>query len=115
MGDRIRKRRAELGMTQAQLAQSAGISQGAVKKIERGGGSKHSLALAKALHVSVQWLVSGDGNPKESTGYWPFKHANLDEFERLPAAKKAELDIRISEFIAGALESPEQAEESKRA
>lgn len=114
MGDRIRKRRAELGMTQAQLAQSAGVSQGAIKKIERGGGSKYALAIAKALHVSVQWLVSGDGDQKESFGYWPFKHANLDEFERLPPAKKVELDIRISEFIAGALE-PEQTEESKRA
>lgn len=115
MGERVRQRRAELGLTQAQLAEKVGVSQVAIKKIEQGGGSKFRLELAKALDVSMEWLSTGDG-PKiaKNTGYWPFSYARLEEYEQLPPLKKTELDIRVSEFIAGALES-DQAEESKRA
>lgn len=60
-GDRVRERREELKMSQGELGKNAGISQSTVAQIERGRnqGSKHILALARALGVDAEWLEMG--------------------------------------------------------
>ncbi|MDE1139935.1 MAG: S24 family peptidase [Paraburkholderia tropica] len=60
-GDRVRKRREELGMSQEGLGKAAGISQSTIAQIERGRnqGTKHMLSLARALDVDAEWLETG--------------------------------------------------------
>jgi transcriptional regulator with XRE-family HTH domain len=59
--ERIRQKRRELGITQAVLAQKAGISHTLLGNIESGRIKKTSAlpALAKALKVDVYWLETG--------------------------------------------------------
>lgn len=62
-GARLRERRTELGLTQAELAQRSGISQEAISRIEngriRGLMQPTQDALAAALDASVAWLRGG--------------------------------------------------------
>lgn len=61
--DRVRNRRTYLGMSQEGLAKASGVSQSTIAQIERGRnqGTKHILALARALGVTPEWLETGRG------------------------------------------------------
>ncbi|MFA1539853.1 helix-turn-helix domain-containing protein [Actinomadura monticuli] len=60
LGDMVRERRLELGLTQAVVAESAGISQPALSRIE-GGGGVPTLAMldriARAMHTTFTITV----------------------------------------------------------
>jgi transcriptional regulator with XRE-family HTH domain len=63
IGGRIRARRRELGLTQAQLAERLGVSFQQVQKYERGDNrvaASTLAAAAAALGVTVAWLVGED-------------------------------------------------------
>lgn len=61
-GDRVRERRLALKLSQPQLAKKAGgISYQAIQQLEAGGGTKHLVAIARALGVSAEWLQDGTG------------------------------------------------------
>jgi phage repressor protein C with HTH and peptisase S24 domain len=60
-GDRVRERRAALKLSQPQLAKKAGITYQAIQQLEAGGGSKHLVAIARALGVTAEWLADGMG------------------------------------------------------
>jgi transcriptional regulator with XRE-family HTH domain len=56
-------------MTQAELAESAGINAGQISRYESGNSAPRALALAKiakALDVSLKWLQTGEGRPEGS-------------------------------------------------
>lgn len=60
---RLRGKRAELDLTQGELAKRAGISQGAVFQYEDGGylpGADKLCALAQALGVTPNYLLGWD-------------------------------------------------------
>lgn len=63
IGDRIKRRRLEQGMTQLQLAQVAGVTKGAVSQWELGGTKNLKLdvflKVCEALHTTPEYLVSG--------------------------------------------------------
>ena len=62
VGERIRGRRAELGWTQDQLAQKAGISKSFLSDLENGKrsvGANNLLDIARALGVSLDFLMTG--------------------------------------------------------
>lgn len=62
VGERIRERRAELGWTQDQLAQKAGISKSFLSDLENGKrsvGANNLLDIARALGVSLDFLMTG--------------------------------------------------------
>lgn len=62
LGSRLKDARLASGLTQAQLAKKAGVSQQAVAKLEKGAEwSRHTHALSKALGVSTEWLATGSG------------------------------------------------------
>ncbi|SAI72972.1 DNA-binding protein [Bordetella ansorpii] len=113
IGRRIQQRRSELGLSQRELATRAGISSAAISKIERGSRSRYYEALAAALDVPLAWIETGEqtNNTSDYTrpqephpaGYWPFHAARLADFESLSPIKQRELDVRLSDFIAGAL------------
>jgi len=67
IGTRIRERRKALGLSQQLLANKAGVTQGLIGQIEAGTnkGSKHTVAIARALEVSPDWLESGRGASTE--------------------------------------------------
>src|SRR5262245_2516491 len=63
---RVRQRRDEKGFTQEQLAQRAGVSKSFISEIEagtRGASGLKYLAIADALDVEVQWLLTGAEQP----------------------------------------------------
>lgn len=64
LGARVAHVRNLRGLSQEDLAKSAGISQGTISKIEIGTseGSRHLLAIAKALSCNPFWLDTGDGS-----------------------------------------------------
>ena len=61
LGERVKARRMELGITQKELGDLVGISQNSITKIENGGNTIHIAKLASALGVSVAWLSTGNG------------------------------------------------------
>lgn len=67
-GGRIRLLRRQMGMTQAALAERAGVSIDTVKRMERGGGGSIDvlLAVAEVGGVSLDYLVCGE--EKDSDG-----------------------------------------------
>jgi SOS-response transcriptional repressor LexA len=85
IGDRIRRRREELAMTQQSLAAAAGVNQGYISQIERNLASprKRTLdALADALNVPQGVLVGGGAahdNPQ------PLETRSLPLFGTVPA------------------------------
>ena len=66
-GERLKARRHELGMTQAELAKQVGITASTLSKVET--GQKKSLPeienIAAVLGVSAAWLVSGSDSDTE--------------------------------------------------
>lgn len=62
LGERVKARRMELGITQKELGDLVGISQNSITKIENGGNTIHIAKLASALGVSVAWLSTGIGD-----------------------------------------------------
>jgi transcriptional regulator with XRE-family HTH domain len=70
VGERIKKRRAELGWTQEQLAQKAGISKSFLSDLEnskRSVGADNLLDIARALGVSLDFLMTGEASKDQAT------------------------------------------------
>lgn len=65
LANRLKTARKAAGLTQGQLGKLVGVSQNAIQKIEAGGETKHTLALASALGVDPIWLQSGEGKTPE--------------------------------------------------
>ena len=72
VGERIKKRRNELGWTQNQLAQKAGISKSFLSDLENGKRSVSAdnlLDIARVLNLSLDYLMKGEeekaGKPAE--------------------------------------------------
>lgn len=60
-GDRIKRRREELGLSMYQVNQQTGFSHPALLNYERNKflpGTVQAIVLAKALGVSVEWLMA---------------------------------------------------------
>lgn len=68
LGDRIREAREACGLTQQQLAQRVGTTQGQITRWEASDnmGTSNLINLAKALNISVDKLL---------TGVWPAAQA----------------------------------------
>src|SRR5437867_1792555 len=62
IGERVKKRRNELGWTQDQLAQKAGISKSFLSDLENGKrsiGADNLLVIARVLNLSLDYLMTG--------------------------------------------------------
>jgi transcriptional regulator with XRE-family HTH domain len=67
IGDALRQRRKELGLTQQQAASLAGISRGYLSEIERGGRDLSVtifLEIARALQLQCRWVPFGDAHTR---------------------------------------------------
>jgi len=87
VGDRIRERRLALKLSQPQLAKKAGgITYQAIQQLEAGGGTKHLVAIARALGVSAEWLQDGTG-PAPSGRIAPSRAALAEKLKVLGMAE----------------------------
>jgi len=68
VGERIKKRRLELGWTQDQLCQKAGISKGFLSDLEndkRSVSADNLLEIARALSLSLDFLMTGKASEEK--------------------------------------------------
>ncbi len=76
VGERIRQRRVELGLSQRELA-SEGVSYAYISRIEADARRPSIRALRKLapkLDVSVQWLETGEDDPAEQLARIVLEH-----------------------------------------
>jgi transcriptional regulator with XRE-family HTH domain len=70
VGERIRKRRLELGWTQEQICTKVGLSKSFFSELEndkRSVSAANLLDIARALSVSLDYLMTGDASEKPVT------------------------------------------------
>lgn len=92
IGDRIKKRRNELHITQTQVSEKIGISSGNLSGIEAGKNLPSATALiglSEILDVSVDWLLKGDSSLLEILS--PDERLLISEYRLLPQNEKEEL------------------------
>jgi len=103
IGARIRRRRVELGMTQAELASAVGVTFQQIQKYERGANrvaASRLLNLSRALDVGIIYFfvdvddrLSADEKIGEEEGYLVGELANL-------ASRLTTSDIEILRTLA---------------
>ncbi len=102
VGERIKKRRTELGWTQDQLAQKAGISKSFLSDLENGKRSVSAdnlLDIARVLSLSLDYLMKGEETePKSAEVQIPASLAAFAEQERLSFKQTVAL-LRMREQI----------------
>ncbi|MFP9227575.1 helix-turn-helix domain-containing protein [Pectobacterium cacticida] len=66
ISERLKQKRLELGMTQAELAHSAGVKQQSIQLIEAGitKRPRFLFEIAKVLKCDPSWLQYGNGDGK---------------------------------------------------
>ena len=107
IGERIKTRRKELGITQDRLAQKIGLSnKSSVSLIEHGHmdlSTKQLIALAEALDVTVTWLLGIQPETVYIHEYEPlvkaYKRADKETqmvVRRILGIKKEDLDKSIT-------------------
>ncbi|WP_313684158.1 helix-turn-helix domain-containing protein [Pantoea sp.] len=66
LSDRLKQKRAELNLTQAQLAELAGTKQQTIQQVESGltKRPRFLIELAIALKCDAHWLLYGDRSGK---------------------------------------------------
>lgn len=69
VGDRVRRRRDEMNLSQAELAERAGIPQQTIGAIESKPirRPQRALEIARALNVDLNWLLTGEEYPSPET------------------------------------------------
>jgi transcriptional regulator with XRE-family HTH domain len=90
-GRRVRTLRETQGMTQVELARTLGIPQSNVSEMERGvrGLTIHQVVkLAKALKVSTDAILVGNGKREQKTGASLKLVRRLQRIERLPESRQ---------------------------
>jgi len=93
VGDRIRQRRLELGLTQRDLA-SPGVSYAYVSRLEantRHPSTKALRKLAPRLGVSVYWLETGGEDPAQELARLVIEHDGQPLPERAAALARVVL------------------------
>lgn len=80
LGHRLKEARIMRRLTQAQLAERSGVGQTTIGNMEKRGSqaSKYAEALANALDVDVNWLITGNGSMGGSPSE-PLPHYNKGE------------------------------------
>lgn len=69
LGERIRKKRLELGWTQEVLASKSGLSKGFLSDIEndnRSIGAEKLFDIARVIGLSLDYLMSGEGEVEDT-------------------------------------------------
>jgi len=96
IGNRIKSRRKQLGISLGELEKRTGITNSALSKIERGlvaVSAENLYAISQALDVSIEWLLTGVERgfviQEKPFGYRPVANPELveaivDDIQKLP-------------------------------
>lgn len=80
IGARIRAAREQLGLSQAQLARTLGITRSACSQWEASDGTapkrERLEQIAQLLGVSYEWLATGRSGPESAVGEPPARYAS---------------------------------------
>ena len=106
LGERLRFRRRELGLTQDELALLSGTNQAVIQKIENGKSLRPSKldVIAEALNITAAWLLYGD---EKNTQLTPRKKVGklwmrLSEREQMRIQREIEFTINLTRcYIVG--------------
>jgi len=103
VGERVRRIRTNLSLTQDELAQKAGISKSFLSDLENGKrsiGAETLLDLGRAMSVSLDYLMTGNGSKdQEEQAQIPASLANVAAEEGLSVRDTLTL-LRMQEQIA---------------
>lgn len=94
IGERIKSRRKELGLTQMDMKAACGISSGALSSIENGGRTPSAVAflqIAQALDCSMDWLATGESPNVKNEHLCKYEDELLKGFRELSAEDQEEL------------------------
>lgn len=94
IGERIRKRRNELHITQTQVQKETGISSGNLSGIEAGRSLPSASALiglSKMLDCTTDWILTGVSPISENTSISNIEEELLNGFRELPEDDRDEL------------------------
>jgi transcriptional regulator with XRE-family HTH domain len=98
VGDRIRQRRLELGLSQRQLA-SEGVTYAYISRLEANARTPSIKALRKLatkLDVSVHWLETGEQDPAEQLAQLVLEHQRRPLPRRCGHARPSRLAATLS-------------------
>src|SRR5262245_23298517 len=98
VGERIRRRRKELNLTQVELARASGVNQGYLSAIEKGKANPRKRtvdALAVALNMPQGVIVGGGG---EHDNPQPVEMRGVPLFGTIPAGAPAESQEQLEMF-----------------
>jgi transcriptional regulator with XRE-family HTH domain len=113
---RLRNTRTARKLTQAQLAQAAGVAQSDISKLERGDSQSTGRwpQIGLALGVSAVWLTSGNGTPDGQDAIDPLAVPSVGQAVEILATALSAMDEIGRELAAGVLSSiakrPDQPE-----
>jgi|GEM_PF-4761663 len=101
--DRMKQAREALGLSQRELSHRAGMAASVVNKLERGERPTASFetmtAIAKALGVSVQWLMTGELGPSPTQVEESAVEAGFRRFREYVRDREATHASLLPEFL----------------
>jgi transcriptional regulator with XRE-family HTH domain len=108
VGERVRRLRIELGLTQDELAQKAGISKSFLSDLENGKrsiGAETLLDLGRAMSVSLDYLMTGKGSDDQTSREIPASLARFAAEQGLSVREMMTL-LEVQERIMTARRRP---------
>jgi transcriptional regulator with XRE-family HTH domain len=102
VGERIRHRRTELGLTQVCLSQKAGISKSFLSDVENGKrsiGAETLYDLGRTMALSLDYLMSGEGEESQRQSQIPIDLSTFAAEEGLSVRDTITL-LRLQEQIS---------------
>lgn len=94
IGNRIRDRRKELGLTQTDIHEKCGIASGALSQMESGNRTPSAITLYKlstVLDCSIDWLITGFSANSQILGLTEQEENTLIIMRELPPDDREEL------------------------
>lgn len=99
VGKRIKSRRKQLGLTQKQLGEIVGLSEGSVSRYENGSikdaPTQKLNDFANALSIEVAWIIGF----KPETDKFQLAHDLIDRIQEFDDDKSIELINTFNKFI----------------
>lgn len=102
IGERIKKRRLEMGLTQKDIYIKTGISTGNLSRIESGGvlpSASTLIAFSEILNCSTDWILTGKEFENQIITYTSSEERVLNLYKQLPDEEQEEiisiLEIKI--------------------
>jgi transcriptional regulator with XRE-family HTH domain len=98
LAERLKSARKAAGLSQEDLAKSAGIAQSTIGNIEAGTRKRprEVVALATVLNVAPHWLVTGDGSmvvgESPVRAEWPFEFISRAQWHGLTERERGAVE-----------------------